>query len=245
LANLFLGGVVATAFVVILGVSIALPPFFQPAHGTNALLAFNIVSADNMPHWCIELSQLLEKNNVRATVFFPGRLAEDYPECLKSFDMTVVDIGSSTYNYTDLSSQMDYTRLLEEVRKGKEAIDNVGGIDSKSFKAPYGRTDENIYSLLSSSGILADFSYQDRYHKYYQGQFIRFDANVYDTTTRSDFKSFLDTHANAEKPIQINIDNTISLSEISSIIDSLHDKRVTFVNGSTLTGLELTLRRES
>jgi peptidoglycan/xylan/chitin deacetylase (PgdA/CDA1 family) len=244
LVNLFLGGIIATITIIILGVVIALPPFFQPIHRTNVLMVFSIATADSIPVWCTELSQLLEKNNVGAAVFAPGKVAEDHPECLKSFDTTSVDIGSSTYNYTDLSSQIDYTILLEEVSNGKEAVDNVAGIDSKSFRAPYGRTDENIYSLLSSSGILADFSYQDRYHKYYEGQFIRFDANVYDATTRSDLDTFLDAHANTEKPIQINLDNTIPVSQISSMIDSLKSKGVTFVNGSTLTGLELTVRED-
>jgi len=243
--NLYLGGIIATISIVILGIIIALPPFFQPIHRNNTLLVFSIINADNIPAWCIELSDLLETNNVGAAVFISGKIAEDHPDCLKSFDMTAVDIGSSTYNYTDLTLPADYAMLVEEVRMGKEAIDKVGGIDSKSFKAPYGKTDENIYSLLNRSGILADFSYQDRYHKFYEGQFIRFDAAVYDAKTQSGFKSFLDANADTEKTIQVNMDNTVPISEIGTIIDELKDKQVTFVNGSTLTGLDLTKRENS
>ena len=239
MVNLILGGIIATVSVVALGVFIALPPFFQPIPHTNALLAFSIVSDDNMPAWCIEISELLRKNNIGASVFVSGKLAQEYSECLTTFDQGTTDIGSSTYNYTDITRNADYLELLNEVRSGKEAVDGVAGIDSKSFKAPFGKTDDNIYSILNRSGIAADFSYNDHYNKYSHDQFIRFDVDVYDATSNSDFKTFLDSRANNEKPIQVNMDNTISVSEVSIIINDLREKGVVIINGSTLTGIEL------
>jgi peptidoglycan/xylan/chitin deacetylase (PgdA/CDA1 family) len=241
MVNLYLGGIIATASIVLLGIIIALPPLLQPIPATNVILSFSVVSDINMPDWCLEVSELLKEKNIDASFFISGKLAEEYRDCVRSFDPVSVDIGSSTYNYTDLTSQVDYSQLLGEVKKGKQALDDVGNIDSRSFRAPYGRTDDNIYSLLSRSGIFADFSYADRYHKYDQTQFIRFDADVYDATTRSGFKTFLADRAESNKPILVYFDNTVPLSEVKDIVQELKVKKVTFVNASTLTTLDLTV----
>jgi len=239
--NLYLGGIVATVVIVILGVIIALPPLLQPVPKTTALLTFNVVNGANMPDWCNDVSRLLKKDRINAAFFISGELAEQYPDCVRSFDPRLVDIGSSTYHHTDLTSQVDYTQLLEEVKSGKQSVDSIASVDSKSFRAPYGKTDDNIYSFLGRSGIVADFSYQDRYHKFHEGQFVRYDADVYDATTRSDFGAFLAARHTDHRPIQINFDNSVSVSEISSIIDQLQSNGIILVSASTLTGLDLTV----
>ena len=119
---------------------------------------------------CLEF---LEDNHAHATVFVTGVIADRYPSCITAFPH-YVDIGSQGYTYTSLNSISDYTLKLEDIRNGKQAIDDAGSIDSKLFKAPYGDVDENIYSLLRRSQIVAEFSYPDHYNLYQNNCFIKY-----------------------------------------------------------------------
>ena len=121
-----------------------------------------------------------------------------------------IDIGSQTYTYANLTSIPDYTKQLSEVKSGKSAIDYVGKVDSKLFRAPYGSTDGNIYSLLSRSGILADFSYSNQYNKYENGQFIKYDAITYNPLSNQSNISNTLSSSNG-KNVLINFDNSIPL----------------------------------
>jgi peptidoglycan/xylan/chitin deacetylase (PgdA/CDA1 family) len=246
MARIVTGGIVATVAVIIVGVVVALPPFLQPPKGPSVLLSFNIVNDNNMPVWCRGLADILSKNQLDAAVFFSGEIAEKYPECVSSFGENV-DIGSSTYSYRNLTGISDYTEQLRQVGDGKKAVDLAGNFDSKSFRAPYGSTDENIYSLLSRSGILADFSYSDRYHKYYEDKFIWFELIVYNASSPSVSAEYIRTNlpdGRTGEPINIDIDNSVPLDKVQQIIDVLQDKGSNFVNASELTGIALTTRAE-
>jgi peptidoglycan/xylan/chitin deacetylase (PgdA/CDA1 family) len=241
MARIYTGGLVATVAVLVVGVVVALPPFLQLPRGPPVLLAFNITSDDNMPTWCFEVSDTLEKNRLDAVVFFSGNITEKYPQCVASFDGNI-DIGSSTYSYKNLTNITDYSEQLREIQEDKNAVDLAGNLDSRSFRAPYGNTDNNIYSLSNRSGILADFSYSDRYHKYYQGKFIWFRITGYNASSISgEYIRDLQYDEN-DRPVQIDIDNTVPLNKVQEIIGSLKDKRANFLNASELTGIQLTIR---
>ncbi len=204
------------------------------------MLTFSIGDDDNLPDWCLDLSSVLKKHQVSATVFFSGRVADQYPECVKAFEKNI-DIGSQTYNFVDLTSIPDYSSQLEEIREGKEAVDEAGLLSSRLFKAPFGLTDENIYSLLNRSSIIADFSYDRQYNKYHDGQFIRFDLVTYDGAAYStDFLASINT---TKTPVLINYDNNnSSIEKIDELIFKLKKDNIDFVNASELTGLILTVR---
>jgi peptidoglycan/xylan/chitin deacetylase (PgdA/CDA1 family) len=205
------------------------------------MLSFSILEGDNLPEWCKGLSNILEKHDIPATIFISGKTAQNIPECITAFNKDV-DIGSQTYDYVNLSSISDYQNQLEEVRKGKEIIDSVGQLDSRLFRAPYGAIDENIYSLLNRTGIIADFSYDSQYNKYFNGKFIWFNLTSFDGTenTADFFLSFDET----EIPILINFDSDTSLEYFEEFIEELMTENIQFVNASELTELDLTIRNE-
>lgn len=230
-------GSISTGIVIILGIAMVVPAFMQSNHPLLVLLSFNIVDDTNTPEWCKDLSSILTKYDVKATVFVTGTVAEDHPECVSVFS-NKIDIGSQTYDYVSLTSINDYAEQLKEIKNGKTAIDNAGKIDSRLFKAPHGDTDENIYSLLSSSGILADFSYDNQYNKYYENKFIKFDSVAYDGAYHSPdfFKNLPVTN-----PAIINFDNTTPVEQIDDFIMHLKSSGVRFVSASDLTGIDLTI----
>jgi len=235
-------GAIATTIVVGIGTMIALGPsimhtlaFFEPP---PAMLSFSIVDGGNAPEWCNNLATVLEDQDVKATVFITGQVAEQHPECVTGFVSQGTDVGSQTYRYVDLSTISDYTYAQEEVRKGKEAVDKAGNIESHAFKAPLGETTPDIYSILSSSDITADFSYTTQYNKYEGDKFVKYDlvsCNCRDEPER------IEQLLEQDLPIIINIDNNTPVSEIENLIISLKEKDTKLVSASELTKLDLTV----
>lgn len=197
------------------------------------------MDSSDVSEWCLNLSSILELYSVKAAVFFVGKVAEQHPECVLAFSKNV-DIGSQTYSYTDLTSIPDYTLQLEEVKKGKKAVDDAGNLYSRLFRAPYGSTDENIYSLLSRSDIIADFSYGQQYNVYEDGKFIKFEAIVYiGSAFSADY--FLKLPKKTQ-PLIIFFESSFSTAKISESLSKLKAGNIEFISASELVGCELTTR---
>lgn len=232
-------GIISTSLVIIASFLTYGMIFFEPTPSRPVLLSFDIVDDNNLPNWCIDLSKTLEKNNVKAAVFVTGKIAEKYPQCVQVFHEDI-DIGSETYSYVNLNTILDYSLQLDEVKSGKYAVDKVGKLDSKLFRAPYGNTDENIYSILNRSGILVDFSYSNQYNKFSEDKFIKYNLTSYDGAYHN--AGFFKNLKFDENPLMINYDNTISVTEIDNFISNLKSDKLHFVSASELTKIELTSR---
>jgi len=232
-------GIISTTIVIVLGVFIVIPPYLPQQKPLTTLLFFNIADAQNLPQWCDDLSSTLQKQNIQATIFVTGQIADNYTSCVGELAQRN-DVGSLTYDYFNLTGQ-DYSDQLYEIKGGKDAVDRAAHIDSRLFKAPYGNTDRNIYALLNQSGILADFSYDTQYNKYYDGKFIKFDDVEYNATQYSpDFFHNL----SSDNPIIINFDNTTPVQKIDEYISQLKSRHIVLLSASQLTGINLTIRGE-
>jgi peptidoglycan/xylan/chitin deacetylase (PgdA/CDA1 family) len=232
-------GIISTTLVVIASFMTFGLIFFEPTPSRPVLLSFNIAEDDHLPDWCIDLSKTLEKNNVKAVVFVTGKIAEKHPQCVQSFD-DEIDIGSQTYSYVDLDSILDYSVQLDEVKRGKYVVDQVGNLDSKLFKAPYGKTDENIYSILSRAGILADFSYSNQYNKFSGDYFLKYNITSYDGAYHN--VGFFKNLKFEESPLVINYDNETPVEDIDHLISNMKSDEINFVSASELTEIELSKR---
>lgn len=234
--------IITTALVIIAGLAMISPLFFHnnsPEARPKVMLSFGVVESDYMVEWCQDLASLLEDNNIGASVFFVGKVVEQYPQVISLFS-DKVDIGSQTYNNANLTSILDYSVKLREVTQGKMAVDNAGTLYSCIFKAPYYATDQDIYSLLSRSGIIADFSYVNQYNVYLDGKFVKFDAVTYQAC---DYTSeFFSNISKTAGPVIIYFDNKDEISYIESIISNLNGSDFEYVNASELTGINLTNR---
>jgi peptidoglycan/xylan/chitin deacetylase (PgdA/CDA1 family) len=241
-------GAIATTAIIVIGVTMAAGPAYlhtlQHSKSPPVMLSFSVADDRNASKWCNDLASMLEKHEVKATVFVTGEIANKHPECVASFLQKRFDVGSQTYSYANLTSMDDYLKALEEIKNGKLAVDNAGNIDSRLFKAPYDSTDQNIYSLLSRTNITADFSYKTQYNTYENGQFVKFSLVTCDCTDLS-----TETVAHLQQvgyPVMVEIDNTVPVTYIENFIVTLKsDSNVQFVNASELTGQVLTIQRES
>jgi len=246
--NLIVGGVLATAIVIIIGTLYAAPPYLAWVESSQrvptVILSLSITSDQDMPQWCEDAADYLNNNRIDAVVYFSGEVADRYPDCVRSFH-TGVELGSSTYSFKKLSSDRDYLEQLEDVRMGKFAIDSIAGIDSKVFKAPFGYTDDNIYSFLSRNDIIADFSKTGSYNGYDGKNFIFHDLQTFAIGIDSDDVILSRLEKKTISAVQLSADNSIPIAKITSLIDETIAKhRTNFVNASEITGLRVNLERE-
>lgn len=221
-------GIISTSLVIAIGVSLVAPALILPhmPQVHPVFLSFAITDSYNLPYWCNDLSDVLKKFDAKATVFISGNLAEKYPDCVTVFGKNA-QIGSMTYNYVSLPNS-DYLLQLDEVQHGKQAIDTIGNLDSKAFRAPFSQTDQNIYSLLTRSGIIADFSYNDHFNIYENGQFVKYDLKTFNNPSEITL---------SDKPIisQFLFVNTYPIEDISNTISELKSHNAQFVTSADLT----------
>jgi peptidoglycan/xylan/chitin deacetylase (PgdA/CDA1 family) len=228
--------------VIVAGFAMITPLFIRPEKAEprqKVLLTFSVVDSPDAVAWCQNLASILYDHRIGAAVFFVGKLAEQYPQAIWDFN-DKVDIGSQTYSGTDLTTISDYSVKLQEVQEGKMAVDDAGGLGSKLFRAPFGKTDQDVYSLLSRSGILADFSYKNQYHVYIDGKFLTFDLNIYQGRDYS--PGYFSTLPMTVEPFIIDFDNSYSISSINAFFSGLDIDQFEFINASQLVGFSLTSR---
>lgn len=259
--NLRHAGLVATGTIVVLGVVMIVPAFTQHQRIDNrgmVMLSFDISFAgdEDASTWCKDLvSMLARHNNPKATIFVTGKIAETNPVCVTSFSSNNnYDIGSQTYSYANLVSLNDYAKALEEIQNGKHSVDKAGNIDSMVFRAPYGQTNQDIYSLLTRSGITADFSYVNHYNKY-EGEaigFVKHDLKVLPAANDglqlfslvSYDNNFMSQVSQNRVPLEIIFDNSMKIEEIDKFLSEISaDSKIRFVDASDITGVDLTAER--
>ena len=191
-----------------------------------------------MPLNGADLSSILNTYNMPANIH-SWQHSATVPQTVTCFNDNV-DIGSKTLHNLNLTSITNYIEQLREVQDGKSAVDLAGNIDSKAFQAPNGATDEDIYSLLNRSNILADFSYQDHYNVLENGQFVKYDVSIFNAADYS--PEFFLTIAQTSEPVIVQFDSTYPTSIIESYLSTLQSADFVFVNASQLVGLTLTQR---
>jgi hypothetical protein len=236
-------GAIITGIVIVLGVALLYPAL---RIGNNQdekqliLLTFNIVNSSNLPTWCDGLSQYLLENNIHSTIFITGIMADTYPTCASGFGEDT-DVGSMSYDYTEITSIRSYPDQLNQILKGKQSIDKQGKLNSTVFRAPYGIVDENIYSLLSRSHILADFSYDDHYNVFTDGlsgkTFYWFPSK-----TLTNLSGLQYSDVNSKMPLMINFYNYDSLKNIAEVVNMTSKYSHRYVSASEITNVRLTSR---
>ena len=230
-------GAISTSIVLILGMAMVIPAFIFPTTAESdklkVLVQIEILEGGDLNSWCTELNKKLNQEQIKSVVFLTGKIAQSHPECV--INVNGVDVGSQGYRYHDITHMSDYLQQLSEIQKGKQIIDNVGGFKSKIYKAPYGSTDDNIYSLLSRSEIEADFSQEQQYNLFINGQFLKFELQTLETPDE----------INSEEDYEIvsfSFTNQDSVESIFQTIDEIKHYNIQFVNPSDLANKPLMMR---
>ena len=90
---------------------------------------------------------------------------------------------------------------------------------------------------------MADFSYNGQYNVFLDGQFLKFDAAVYEGSFVS--ASSILALESGSQPVIVHFDSEFPIGFISDYVSSLKTGSFVFVNASELAGFNLTLRGDS
>ncbi len=240
--RLFHVAIVSSAFIIAFGILIVIPNFVRPYSDQKltVMLSVSVVDPENVSAWTADLAVFFRETGIGASIFFVGKIAEAFPNSVREFSDNV-DIGSETYGYVDLASLNGTDQQLEEIDRGKFAVEYAGNLRSRLFRVSLGSTDGSIFSLLGISGVVADFSYGDHYNVRVNDQWIRYECSSFNGS--EDSQVFF-TALSATKRLRIlNFNNTVPVSDIIKIVFQLRGRQdVEFVNASQVSGFNLTER---
>jgi peptidoglycan-N-acetylglucosamine deacetylase len=107
-----------------------------------------------------KIFHLLDSNNLKATFFIVGWIAEKYPELVKRIDSLNYEIGSHTHMH-QLMYEKNRNYIKEDLVKSIQTLESITGKKVKSFRAPgFSITEKNkwTFEVLVENGILFDSS---------------------------------------------------------------------------------------
>ena len=107
-----------------------------------------------------KIFRLLECNNLKATFFVVGWIAENYPSIIKKIDELGFEIGSHTH-YHQLMYNQSKLQVEEDLKKSISTIENIISKKVKYFRAPgFSITEKNkwVFDIQISNGITHDSS---------------------------------------------------------------------------------------
>lgn len=109
---------------------------------------------------------LLSENNVKATFFCLGWIAERYPDVIKLIDDMGHEVASHSYAHQLITSQ-SFKNAEQDVRKSVEALENICGKKIKAYRAPgfsLTRKTPWFIEILNQNGIEIDCSISPARH---------------------------------------------------------------------------------
>jgi hypothetical protein len=98
--------------------------------------------------------------DIRATFFFTGEIAEQYPELVRMVVSDGHEVACHGYSHEDefAFDRMGYHSQLEHLTKAKAILENISASAVVSFRAPALRVNEFTPRALEAAGFLIDSS---------------------------------------------------------------------------------------
>ncbi|MCP3975819.1 MAG: polysaccharide deacetylase [bacterium] len=112
-----------------------------------------------------KILELLSEEELPATFFIPGVVAEQYPGHIHA----VLEAGHEVahHGYTHIPADPSIPgRVEEQIDRGLEALDKVAGIVPLGYRAPDGVSSHLGQRLLTDRGFLYDSSLKDHFAPY-------------------------------------------------------------------------------
>ncbi len=104
----------------------------------------------------IRILRWLKENEIKATFFVVGKLAENSPKILKQVEKEGHEIAFHSYNHTPLTKTTPKD-FIQDTIKGKQAIEDIIGTELIGFRAPcFSLTRDTIWA----TEILADLGFK-------------------------------------------------------------------------------------
>ena len=107
-----------------------------------------------------KILELLDKNDIKATLFVSAKFASRYPSLIKKISGNY-EIGLHCLEHRDNYQKMDKKEAFERLKKGKEIIEKIINKKINCFRAP--RFQPPDYNILEKIGIIYDSSLHPTY----------------------------------------------------------------------------------
>ena len=108
----------------------------------------------------MDLLNILQENDVKATFFMLGQMVEQYPQAAKKVQEAGHEIASHSYSHPQLNT-LSAEDLQAEVTKTNKAIYNATGLLPRNLRPPYGAIDKQSAETIGMPIIQWDIDSQD------------------------------------------------------------------------------------
>lgn len=94
----------------------------------------------------------LRERNIRVTMFFTGKFAEQYPEVVRQAAEDGHEIANHTYSHSDVVKLTDQ-KLREELARTEKVLRDLTGLSSKPYwRPPRGARNNRVLNVAASEG---------------------------------------------------------------------------------------------
>lgn len=98
--------------------------------------------------------EILDKKGVKALFFINGSKALENPELLKNIFLKGHLIGNHTYSHSSFFPFYSRKRILSELKKTSDIIENITGKRTVYFRPPFGVTNPSIAYAARELGLI-------------------------------------------------------------------------------------------
>jgi len=107
------------------------------------------------------LLEVLAERGVRATFFVPGASAERHPSAVEAIVAAGHEIGHHGYEHESLLGR-SREEELDILRRGLDALERIGGVRPRGYRAPWWELGTHTLELLAELGFAYDSSLFER-----------------------------------------------------------------------------------
>jgi peptidoglycan/xylan/chitin deacetylase (PgdA/CDA1 family) len=104
------------------------------------------------PEWTPRLLDILARHNVKATFFMLGKFAVAQPELVRRVATEGHVVGDHSWSHPKLS-RCPAKRILEELRRTKDTIEQIVGSPLKFFRPPFGARRPAVFRIARELGL--------------------------------------------------------------------------------------------
>lgn len=113
-----------------------------------------VLTFDDGPHPnTLPILQVLREFNTKATFFCIGKNVEEYPEILQRILGEGHTCGNHTYSHPVKWGWLKTELVLDEIKKGNEALEKITGKKNQLFRPPFGVTNPRIAKALKKTKL--------------------------------------------------------------------------------------------
>jgi len=109
------------------------------------------------------LLDLLAESRQRATLFFTGRYANEFPQIVKRAAKEGHEIASHSYEHAVLPELVDLREFRADLLKSIALLESIGEVKIRGYRAPKwsisGRSREGVLGILAEEGLEYDSSF--------------------------------------------------------------------------------------